>query len=70
MVAENAPHYICTGCGILYGKPPKSVNGYCSRCWNVWLAQSALNVALAQVESNREYVAACRARGVKPVRDF
>ena len=66
-VVDNAPRYICAGCRVLYGTPPKTVNGYCDACFGVWLATCALGVQRERVERNRAFVASCADRGVKPV---
>lgn len=43
--------YLCVGCHQLYGEgpitnPKKAERGYCSFCWDVYLAQQRLNTAL------------------------
>lgn len=43
--------FICSGCRAPYGDGENKPRfGYCSKCWDVWLARSGAGVATNQAE--------------------
>ena len=49
-MSTQRPKYICNECGVPYGPlgSSKPKTSYCTYCWDVYLRQQQLNIAIAQ----------------------